>query len=201
MKAEAPKQKFTLRRILKFALLLGVVILLLYLLVYRPYEVRKDRQRYKQAEASIKVQASSIEKLSRKPDVIEKNESCSYASRKYIQGPLSCNVSVSYVYAITENVEANQIVALVKQSVDSNTRFTKKSGELKILSPLESRSVQEFGIDYSEKTSGLSCILGFEYRHFDTSISRIKSSKTDQNLIAEFTCGGPAKAEFYPLED
>lgn len=198
MKISFGKQKITLKRVLLYLLILAGVVLLLYLLVYQPYEVRKDRERYKQAELNLLAIRENVEKATGKAVSSTEIKTCTYASREFTRGPLSCNISIYLGFPGKNYSESTSLMINAARVVRTNLSNPINGSKENSFVPKEQRRGTQM---FTQEFISDSLICNVTYSYPD-SLHNLKDVLNGvDGLEITLTCGGPAKAEFYPLED
>jgi hypothetical protein len=201
MKISLGKQKITVRRVLLYLLIVAGVVLFLYLLVYQPYEVRKDRERYKQAEAVLEPFRQEVEKRIGQADQVKTKYSCSRPHLKYTRGPLGCDVSIRMLYESRNSTDSTNYLNIIKKLGADSLRIGSGSaiGNSSFESSEQNKDKQIFFQDYVT-VSDLACVIAYSYPVKPSSYEFFTVT-SNNNFEVDLSCGGPAKAEFYPLED
>jgi len=183
--------------------LVGLIIVIgigVYVGVYRPYSVGQDKERFLQAQASLEELYSQIEAKIGKPDEIKRDQSCDRANLKSSQGPLLCDVGISMWY---KNRDVHQSNSLMRSSISLNSteiRIGSGSAEGKAFVSAEIKRGLQVFYQSINSFSGLSCAIGYRYPT-TPSLEEQFNSKYDENFEIHISCGGPAKAEHFPLKN
>lgn len=184
--------KFSKNQLLLGALLVGLLLAIAYLLAYVPYSIQKDKQRFLDAKPYLETVKTQIENTIGQADEVTYEEGCSKASRKYVDGPLSCSIDYEIIYnstdAKTSTATANNIAGLFNSQVQHG------------MHPIDK---MEFEENYKgnwqdfrqqlDRINGLDCILTYRF------VSR--SSDGEKNVASTFYiflhCGDTAKREHF----
>jgi hypothetical protein len=187
-----PKTKKYLRLAGKILLLLIVAGSLAWFYIINPYLIRQEKQRFESAATELEKLSQQIQTTIDIPVETSKEQSCGRANLKSEEGPLICNTASALEYKISGE-EANQILS--KSSVFSNyplregplaksTQFLDTAGSsLQVI-------YQDIGMLY-----GFSCVTSYEY--YPPGVI----GNEENTLKVILNCGGPARAEHYPVED
>jgi len=177
-------------------LILGLTALLGYVLVLRPLQIRQQKQNFTKAESRLDELAKQIEATIGKPDATKKDKSCGRANLLSEKGPLGCDVSI---YLLYENKTADISSALMQKVAlfsDSNLRIGSGSAHGKsFVNKSQQRGEQTFFQNFGA-TSQLPCSFSYSYPLMDR---KIFIPKAEENLQIGLSCGGPAMAEYYPV--
>jgi hypothetical protein len=180
----APKTKKYLKLAGKILLLLIVVGSLAWFFIINPYLIRQEKQRFESATAELEKLSQQIQaKIGQSGSVVEDN-SCDRPNLKSEKGPLSCDVGYELTYSEVSAEEAFTRIGIVKDISQKPLRIG--SVNMKSLTFLENSERQTIFQDLSLDTDH-SCFVSYSY---DVNVFSILLS-----------CGGPARAEHYPVED
>lgn len=197
---------FNWRVIKKYANKIFLVLVLVvglsaasYILLYRPYSIRKDKERFTKAEASLDEVYNQIVAKAGKPDQVKKDKSCAYANRVYGKGPRSCSVGIYLLYENRNNLVASSITE--KAATVSGAQLTvfgeKSTGSFSSIT--EKRGDQTISQGYNS-IEGLACSIDYIYPVLPSS-SKTFQPTTNENLEVVIACGGPAKAEHFTVKN
>lgn len=187
----SPKTKKIIAKLGKALSLLAVIALLAWIAVVNPYLTRKEKQRFEAAAASLQTLADEIQTKVGKADDVNVEKSCGRAHMKSEDGPVSCNVMVALSYNPPEYSDANTTLNDVALFIGAPLRRGPLTKEV-YFSPNPSDKKPEIIYQNNPKIEPLSCVNTYELYSLDT---RPKA------LVVQLSCGGPARAEHYPLKD
>lgn len=169
-----------------------------WFLVVNPALNQRDKDRFLQAEVQLEQILEEKIRPAAEPDLVERERSCRYASRKYTDGPLSCTVTIHLAYIDASSEKSVDIIELISQKINSALRDG--------LSEVEDISAYE-ELDYfrlSQKINsidGLSCSVGFTHPITLSSESLVFEgvSNDDAGLYTSLNCSDSARAEHFPV--
>lgn len=166
---------------------------LLWFLVINPLLIRAEKQRFESASAELEKLANQIQQKIGTPILFGGKNSCGRSNLKLDEGPLICNVKYFLEYNTTSVEQSNQLLSTLGSMYDSPLR----EGPLAKSTVFTDRAEKSVQIIYQDigKLSDFSCVQSYEY--YPTG-----NAKSDgQQVKIVLNCGGPARAEHYPVED
>lgn len=177
--------------------ILGLVIIigtLGWFLIVNPLLIRQEKARFETA-------AQELEKLSQHIQTngeaasANTTRACGYASAKFTRGPRSCGVYLELPYPEVDLSRANQIMEYVRPIIGS--RLYADAGNRQ-QTKFESNDdyLQSFSQEFYR--AGLLCHV--RYKYTDTTKLKDNSNNKTLGLVIRLQCGGPARAEHYPVE-
>ena len=168
----------------------GPLDLLLYLI----------KKNFEKAEASLNELYGKIVAAVGKPDQEKKLNRCSYTSQVFSKGARSCDV---IIYGLYEARDADTSTQLMKNisSIVGSSRVKKVRGIIAEDSFVAGSSMNphSFGQDHMN-ISAIDCVGSYSYP-VSNGTNKIFTSHSDQNFELVLSCGGPAKAEHYPVSN
>ena len=182
------------------ALLVGSSILA-YFVIYLPVAKYVEKKHFAQAEVSLDNLYNQIVAKIGKPDEVKKDKSCSYASQEFGRGSLGCSVGISVLY---KNKNASESSSLMKSSaVVVGTGLRESLGRKQLTSFVSKQDLsgpQSFGQSHTFLKS-IACSVSYSYPISPTYINSVFHPTSQENLEIDLNCGGPAKAEYFPLRN
>jgi|AntRauTorcE11897_2_1112592.scaffolds.fasta_scaffold41776_2 hypothetical protein len=176
-------------------LLLGVA----WFLVINPLLNQRDKDRFLQAQAEL--EQIFVEKIQpvAEPDLVEREQSCRYLSRKYSEGPLNCMLSIHLAYVDIGSKDSVNLVGSISGTVDQS--LMEGSTQVDDLGSYHDQDVFRF----SQKINSVvdfSCSIG--YIHPITlggeSLVFEGVSSDDEGLYVSMTCLRQSRAEHFPVQ-
>lgn len=172
-----------------------IVVGLIYLLAWRPIQVRREKAHFESVAAELEKVSQDIQTKVGKPDQSKTVKSCGYASRVYTKGPLSCGTTV---YLLYENKNAQQSTEIAQKiipmfgtkSYSLDTETTDFSSQTKT----DQKISQNFRVGANERV----CLAEYIYPVTFDSFSDFKT-KSAENIEIALTCAMDALAEHYPV--
>jgi hypothetical protein len=198
-KSPANTKKFTKDKVLGAAGILIIVIIGGYFAMYRPLMIRRDKDRFIKAQASIEDLFTQIEAKVGKPDQVKRDQSCSYANREFERGPLACAVSIYALYGERTIEEASGI--LLDSSLVVGTPLLQFGEQVTPQFTLAPQKPVEQTINQDYKhIAGLSCKVDYSYP-FVSGLYDVFTSAPANSIKLSLVCGGPANAEHFPVKN
>lgn len=167
--------------------------------VYRPVSVYLDKQRFLRAEKEIEEVAEQIQAKIGPADQVKRGASCSYASRKFERGPLSCGVGVHGIYIADDPSSANSILEKVV-SIKASTLYpgASQQGATEFKDNKASHVQQSFTQDFY--SSGLLCKIEYVFPA-EVNLEEYFPENDTRNIRITTRCSGDARAEHFPVTD
>lgn len=192
----SPKVKKRIRAGLKVFVVLALVGIAAWLLVINPLLIREERKRFDAASESLKQLADEIQTKIGPADEVIKDESCGRANLKSEEGPLGCNTNYSLVFS-TKNTDETNLLLQNASEISSNPlrKGPLADGTTFVNNPSANNTqiiYQNIGF-----INNLSCVTSYEYR-IQPSSEELSESHVLKIVV---NCGGPAKAEHFPVKD
>jgi|GEM_PF-1302960 len=182
---------------LVFVVVLGAAS---YFLVYKPYSIYKDKEKFTKAEASLDPIYNQIVAKVGKPDEVKKYQNCDRPNLKSGQGSLSCNVGINMWYKnknySQSNILMQEIVSLNNSAIRIGSSITEGSSFV----PTDTNKGLQIFYQSIKSVSGLSCTNGYRYPVIP-SLEEQFNSMYSENFEIHVSCSGPAKAQYYPMRD
>jgi hypothetical protein len=187
----------------------GIVLIVLLVVVvggfvaYQQYAIWANKHKFEQARASIDTLYTDIVTQVRKPDKVERSQTCGYAARKYERGPLSCGDYLYLVYGVADDSQAtdiaNNLVTVMSTDKDFEVTFSDVATNLPF-TPISDGREKELGLDLIEKKSGMHCSTEYIFAAKGDDSLYLSTDSTDLNLSIAFVCQGDARTEHYDLK-
>lgn len=179
-----PKTKKWLSLAGKTFVVIVAVGLLVWFFIINPYLTRQEKQRFESASSELKNISQEIQSSIGAANTELKNNSCDRPNLKLEKGPLSCDVGYELEYTESNALSATSMVQQTEKVSDAPLRIG--SGGMESLKYTEGMGRQVIYQDI-ESLNGLSCFIAYSYHQ--------------ELLNILVSCGGPARAEHYPVED
>jgi hypothetical protein len=183
-----------------YLLMLIGLVAFIYFVLYRPLAIHQEKKNFEKAEASLNELYEKIVQKIGLPDQKKNNKSCGYSSVVFGRGDLGCAVSISALY---ENINSDsatlkmkQIATFIGNKLYPGAGTRNQEGFV----PKDRNPVQSFRQDY-KKFNDLSCTVSYSYPVYPTYSYSIFQTEFAENILIELSCGGPAKAEHYPVSN
>lgn len=187
----SPKTKPAVRRIFAIVLIIIAVIVFLWVLIVNPFLNRQEKNRFEAAYAELESLSKQIQEKTGTPESIETDKSCGYSSAKFSRGHRSCTVKSDIRYTDVTFDTANSIMSNAEPLVGTDLRFGLVNSHQSVFEKnerKEQRFIQQF---YSnELRCSVEYVLLASYNLEETN-----------DLTLNLSCGGPARAEHYPVEE
>ena len=187
------------------------IILIFFLIVvvggfvaYRQYSVWTDKQKFEKAQASIDTLYADIVVRLGPPNNYEHNQSCGRPNQKFEQGPLSCNVGLHFVYAVSSRDEGDILFDAIYSIASSRTDIIQSisSPESKLRESSVGNSLSTWTSAYNqfiEKSSGLKCVMKSVYDTPEDTFLELKNSPDKKNFYTTIGCADKARRGYYPI--
>jgi hypothetical protein len=176
----------------------GAVLVIGYL-AYTPYAAAKERRQYDQAAQKLEELIPQIESLAGKADAIERTKTCDRPNLKYAKGPLNCSVGIYLLYtnsdARTSSEKKDSVSGISSLPIRSTSIDTSDTNFV----PKDSVRAQQVFFQDLFSAFGLKCTTSYRYPATDR--SKEFGARTDESMDITVNCGGPAKAEHFPIEN
>lgn len=182
-----------------YSLFLVVVLLVAGIFVYGRIALELNKRAFAHARAAIDTVYADIVKNVGQPDNFKRSSTCSRPNQVYGQGPLSCEVSTTFIYSVLNMSQANIYHKKIQTIVD-------KQEVLKLSKPASSGITTGLVVNtyYSDahdfyRNNGLNCEVSYWYdtpRQIELQIR----DKNKKPLEVSITCNDWAKAQYYPSD-
>src|SRR3989344_2898298 len=106
-----------------YSLLLLVVLLVAGIFVYEKIALELNKRAFANARTAIDTIYADIVKNVGQPDNYKHENSCSRPNQVYGQGPLSCDVGISIIYALSNKDQASIIFKKVQTIMSQSIKF------------------------------------------------------------------------------
>jgi cbb3-type cytochrome oxidase subunit 3 len=193
------KNPFRLVRNHKFFGLL--ILLILSVAVFwsvRTYQKHQNKVAFQQARAAIdEIYADIVAKVGQPADSRNENE-CSRPNQEFTQGPLSCAVGTSFIYAVGDRDEAIQKYKDIQSVIKSRPDLLKPDGpwSTAIGDELVVNTYYHSALDKFKTLSGMQCFNKYVY---DTPREMDLTTNSDHSLQIYMDCSEFARQQLYPL--
>lgn len=192
-------KQITKQFVLKLAGFVAIGLVVLGVVVYFGLIWREKRQ-FAQAEKEIDALYTQIVEKVGKPDQEKKEKTCGYASRAYGKGPRYCNVRSYVLYSKSNLATSNNKMRELSQIVGSVTKDERVLEPKDMFYQYESVGSDQNFIQTLKSQTKLNCSVRYTYPLVESSTSALKPTETE-NLLVSIHCGGPARAEYFPVKD
>lgn len=171
-----------------------------YILVYKPYSIRKDKEKFTKAEASLDEVYNQIVAKVGKPDEVKKDKNCAYANRVYGKGPRSCSVGIYLLYKNKNSSISSSIMTDVAPIIGSKKYVGPGERDQTNFVPVQQNKTQSFSQDYKQ-FGDIDCGIDYLYPVSPSNQNSAFQTTFDENLEITLICGGPAKAEHFTVKN
>lgn len=192
----SPKTKPAARRIFAIVLIILAVIVFLWMLIVNPFLNRQEKNRYEAAYAELESLSKEIQEKIGTAESIETDKSCGYSSAKFSRGHRSCTVRVSLKYPEEGIGAANKFLESI--SSIKGSRLYPGAGNME---QTMFEDTEDFQQSFSQSFSSHSLTCRLKYEHTDVKKLRSTFTNSTTGFIVYMSCGGPARAEHYPVDE
>lgn len=177
---------------------LFIFALAAYFWVYLPSQDRKEKiaeekQQITKDQALLNNLADKIAK-DYPPTSRESKNTCSYASQKFANGPLSCSVEVDLIYAGIDINRANEIMSGIagKDGIEKQREsLYKKTSTFSILD--DGYKATNFISNVVKENNSNECFVGYYFP-----ASSLESGRESDEILIQLACIAPATQEYFP---
>lgn len=180
-----------------YSLFLLIAILVVGIFVYEKVALELNRRAFSQARAAIDTIYADIVAQVGQPDNSKRSNTCSRPNVVFGQGSLSCDISTSFIYGVTNEDQANNVFKKTQQIVGQQKTFKPVMLEPAITSAPVGNTIYTSATDRYKAARGIDCTMSYWYdtpRQTDLEIND-KSKKTFEIML---NCNGWAKDQYYP---
>jgi hypothetical protein len=180
-----------------------LVILLLLILaagywVYGQITTFSNKRDFQQAQSITDIIYSSIIKQVGEPDNSKKSDTC---SRSYQEisgyGEINCDINRSLIYSVDSKEDAQNLIISVQKIINQNKSY---SPAKPIKTSIETTGVLRtnyYGVQNFYKLKSLDCTSKYVYDTPEDTFLKLKHE--GKPLYIVIGCSGPAKKQYYPL--
>lgn len=180
-------------RILGVAVVLGII---LWFAVISPYLTRKEKLRFEAAATELEKLSQKIQDRSGIASKPSNSKTCNYSSAKFNKGFRSCSLNIKLHYPGYSLEMSND--TLLRSSSIVGGQVYPGPGNQDQDSFVENEGFQQvFTQEFKE--AGLLCNIKYEYNDTSRRLSGLGAHV--DGLVVYLHCGGPARAEHYPVEE
>jgi hypothetical protein len=171
-----------------------------YVAVYPLAMEKIEKDNFKKARAGLEDLYGQIEAKIGKPDQIKRDQSCAYASREFVRGPRSCGSSIVFLYENKSFEEVNSKMSQASPLVSNKLYPGAGVRHQTQFIPSSQNNNQSFGQDY-KKFGDITCSVNYSYPVYPTYLSNPFQTHFTENFQIELSCGGSARAEYFPVKN
>jgi hypothetical protein len=158
-----------------------------------------NKRNFQQARQTIDSIYSQIVDKVGLPDNTKKDSSCSRSYQEfngYVD--MSCDVDTSFVFSVSDKVDAQMKINLIQKIINDKKDILVPSKPINtIIRTTGVVTTNYYGTQNFYKYNGLSCTSKYVYDTPEETFLKIKKSGTP--LYVVIGCTGPAKKQYYPL--
>lgn len=162
--------------------------------------VQKEKAQFAQAEKEIDALYAQIVDKVGKPDQEKKEKTCGYASRVYGKGPRYCNINSYLLYSRSNVTNSNRIMKTVSDVAGLSPTDHLARKDIVSFSQYEGVGLDQRFSDDLITSSNKTCSINFSYPVLPSLTAPLKPGDKE-NLLISIHCGGPARAEHFPVKD
>lgn len=179
-----------------YSLLILIVLLVAGYFVYDKIALELNKRAFQNARVAIDTVYADIVKEVGQPDDFKHENFCSRPNVTFGEGPLSCDVSTTFIYGVADMDDANRVFKKTQITIST---YKKLKPTKPLLSSITSVPVGD--VIYSSATdyykmSGVDCITSYWYdtpRQIELAINH----KNKKPLEISLSCNNWARAQFY----
>ena len=183
-----------------FSVFILIVLVVAGFFVYQRIALELNRQGFKQARSAIDTVYADIVAKVGPPDNSKRVNDCSRPNEEFEQGPLSCAVNTDFVYEVSDEQQANDMLGQVQGVINQQSSLLQAAKPLSgsIKDTFVARTYYHTTIDYYRTKQKMNCEVSFIY---DTPSEIDLQIKNPRGLPLEIGigCSDFAKAQYYPL--
>ena len=184
------------------AIIVVIIFVIIALKLIHNKQIRDDRARFTAAEQEVNLIAQKIVAVNGKPLKSEITKSCSRPNLKFETGPLSCDISLSEIRAVSDNYSANNYVTTAKDLINDLMKPVNNEGnqaftDLKVQDYIKEdyHQIQE---DYVS-VKGLNCKYTADF--YLGSVPPFSDLKVEYGskygMYSNLNCSDFSKAQYY----
>lgn len=166
---------------------------------YQSYAKWQDKNKFKQAQASINELYSEIVAKVGQPDNYQKTNSCSRPNLKFEQGPLSCDVDIDFIFGVKNESEALNLFKNIQNTIKARSDLFVQDGRLEtnIPSVLVASDIYRIARDEYKSSGGVRCVAVYTYNTPSETYLKLTKDIGKQTFYVTIGCNGNAKYEYY----
>jgi hypothetical protein len=176
-----------------------VLVLIAGLWGYHAVAKWQNKRQFEHARASIDQLYSDIVANVGKPDNHKRTDICSRPNMKFEQGPLSCDVDLSFIYGVENEPEALDKMHKIQNVINSHKDFNSQGAVSKLISSSSIGSNLYQGARDTYKYEDLDCVVVFTYDTPSETYLELTNSLSKKTFYISIGCGGYARSEVFPL--
>jgi hypothetical protein len=165
---------------------------------YNHVQTSNNKRNFQQARAAIdSVYDDAIRNVG-KPDNAEEKSFCSRSHKEFSSGDLTCEVDTNFIYAVSNEEEANNVMGKIQQSTYTVAGLKKKETAVKKINDFNILNVPYHTASDSYSYNGLNCVIGYVFdtpREMDLKVNDDSKKSFEINM----SCSGPAKQQYYRM--
>lgn len=196
MASSSSKVKNGIRKLFTYLPIVLVVGVGFWFAVIGPYLTRQEKNRFEAAHAELESLAEEIQTKTGPADSVNSNQNCAYASAKFSRGDRSCSINININYpdfTLTKSNEAMLDLVDIKGG-----KLYPGAGNM---NQEKFEDSEHYRQTFSQQFSSANLLCSISYRYTDTTKLSVDPGQDVTGMIISLRCGGPARAEHYPLED
>jgi hypothetical protein len=183
-------------KVLSIFALVGVIVTVFW--AVQAYQKHQNKVAFQQARAAIDTVYADIVAKVGQPAASKQINSCSRHHQEFEEGPLSCAVGTSFIYAIADRNEATQKYKAIQSVIIARPDQFKPIGQLSsaITDELVVNTYYHSAFDHIRTHKNMDCAAKYIYdtpREMDLMTNSLHGIQT--NII----CSDWAKQQIYPL--
>ncbi len=167
--------------------------------VYGQVTTYGNKRDFQQARKTIDTVYSQIVDQVGSPDSYKSGNSCSRSYQEfngYVD--MSCDVDISFVYAVSNREEAQNKINIMQKVINSKNELLKPSRPINTtIMTTGLVTTNYYGAQNFYKYGSLECTSKYVYNTPDDTFLKLKHD--GKPLYVVIGCTGPAKKQYYPL--
>lgn len=204
MKWQSAKKQSPLSRVRshKFiSFLIFIVLLIVGIFIYQKIALEINKRDFQKARSAVDSIYSDIVTQIGVPDNSKHANTCSRPNLTFEEGLLSCRVSISFIYGVSDIGEAASKFALIQKTVNSNQIFKSTSTPATKIIPLQvGATVSSTALDhYTIPNTNMVCGVKYIYdTPSETNLRLLSEGPRLKTFYIIIGCDDWARAQYYP---
>lgn len=157
-------------------------------------QVHAERQHFMQADETVRGLSEQIRLSLGKPQAQKNTKACQYTSVEFESASRSCNSAVYLTYASSPQLAEGSMIEKINLIISRLYKITPNTNPITMPG-----NISTYDIEINQK--GIDCFVDY------WKIANGKNTFTSSNspsgvmngILAEISCGGSAKAEYFPV--
>lgn len=195
-KAYKPLSRIRAHKIL--FLLFIITLLLAGVFIYQKVAQELNKRAFQQARTAIDSVYSDIVTQVGQPDNSKRNNFCSRPNREFEPGPLSCDVSTSFIYGVEDEDQANAYLKKIQAIISTHSSFKNTKALTSSLKASQVVNSVYHTSDDNYRISGIDCVVSYVF-NTPREINLTLMDKNKKGFEVSLSCFSDARSQYYPL--